>query len=87
MEKETLEESAERYAKKVFNERPNLDNNSKIWLVGGSTEGFIEGAKWQQERSYSEEEVLEITKKLHTEIGIQFSHEIKLWVIKQFKKK
>ena len=47
---ETLEEAAERYAEKVFNERPNLDNDSKIWLVGGSIEGFKDGAKWQQKR-------------------------------------
>jgi len=47
---ETLEEAAEKFAEKVFNERPNLDIDSKIWLVGGSTEGFINGAKWQQEQ-------------------------------------
>jgi len=41
----------------------------------------------KQQQGYSDEEVLEITKKLHTEIGIQFSNEIKLWVIEQFKKK
>ena len=27
-------------------------------------EGFIEGAKWQQERSYSEEEVIDLLKAL-----------------------
>ncbi len=59
MKKETLEEAAENYSERVFNERPNLEISEKIWLVGGSLEGFIEGAKWQQERSYSEEYISE----------------------------
>ena len=43
--KETLEEAAERYDSQYINRlRP----------------AFIAGAKWQQERSYSEEEVIEI---------------------------
>jgi hypothetical protein len=75
----TLEEVAE----KIYNEFPlrseSLNNLAK--------EKFIAGAKWQQERSYSEEEVLEIIKKLHTEIGIQFSNEIKEWCLKQLEKK
>ena len=33
-----------------------------IDICEASREGFIEGAKWQQERSYSEEEVKEIIK-------------------------
>ena len=43
--KETLEERADRYA---FG---GSSNNSHKY-------DFIQGAKWQQERSYSEEEVL-----------------------------
>ena len=49
MKQETLEQAAEKYAKQfdyAEDSSPNID--------------FIEGAKWQQERSYSEEEVLEI---------------------------
>ena len=47
--KETLEEVAERFTKVWFN------NNAF------TKELFIEGVKWQQDRSYSEEEVLEFT--------------------------
>jgi hypothetical protein len=42
--KETLEEAAEKYASISFNRQDLYD-------------GFIEGAKWQQERSYSEEDM------------------------------
>ena len=41
--KETLEEAAEKYENKDQHKRWKLD--------------FIEGAKWQQERSYSEEDM------------------------------
>ena len=47
--KETLEEAAEKYAKQfdyAEDSSPQID--------------FIEGAKWQQERSYSEKEVLKL---------------------------
>ena len=50
--KETLEEAAE----KSFNDSEYLYDKPKYTL------GFIEGAKWQQERMYSEEEVLELAK-------------------------
>ena len=63
MEKETLEEVAEKY-------------NDDFQIKGGSKaphiknvhimNHFIAGAKWQQEKSYSEEEVLIILYK-HTE--------------------
>lgn len=46
--KETLEEAAEKYIKE-------LDVQHYI-----SQEDFVLGAKWQQERSYSKEEVIEI---------------------------
>ena len=54
MTQETLEEAAERYSKRssaeVFQEAHKRD--------------FIAGAKWQQERSYSEEEVLQLLLRL-----------------------
>lgn len=49
---ETLEEAAENYAIDKQNE-----NASKYYIA---LESFQEGAKWQQERSYSEEEVLKL---------------------------
>jgi ClpP class serine protease len=47
--KETLEEAAEKYVK---NFAESVKSARKI--------GFIDGAKWQQERMYSEEEVLKL---------------------------
>ena len=46
MKQETLEEAAEKYENKDQHQRSKLD--------------FVEGAKWQQERMYSEEEVKEL---------------------------
>ena len=51
MKKETLEEAAEKFANNYGN--PEFDV--------GVVYGFIEGAKWQQERMYSEEEVRKIS--------------------------
>jgi hypothetical protein len=48
--KETLEEAAEKYAKTA----EGID----IPYQNGLYYGFVEGAKWQAERMYSEEEVL-----------------------------
>ena len=47
------QETLEEVAKKYFN---NFDKRF----------GFLEGAKWQQERSYSEEEVLDMTKQAYS---------------------
>jgi hypothetical protein len=55
---ETLEEAAERYASHSLKEERQKD----------LTMGFIEGAKWQAERMYSEEEVQLILSKLLTDI-------------------
>ena len=51
---ETLEEAAENYAIDKQNE-----NASKYYIA---LESFQQGAKWQQERSYSEEEAIEFAK-------------------------
>lgn len=53
-DKETLEEVAENYAIDKQNEK-----GSKYYMA---LESFQEGAKWQAEKSYSEEEVREIIK-------------------------
>ena len=47
-----LKEAAERFAETYF----NRDETS----MGNSKTSFIDGAKWQQERMYSEEEVKSI---------------------------
>jgi hypothetical protein len=69
---ETLEEAAEKYAKQfdyAEDSSPQLD--------------FIEGAKWQQERMYSEEEVIAIVEKSR-ETGLTAEY---LLLTEQFKKK
>lgn len=55
MEIETIEEAAEKYENENYNK---YDNKY-------CKDAFIEGAKWQQERSYSEAEVLKIINKFN----------------------
>ena len=71
--KETLEEVAEKSAIEQF------EAGSTTYILG-----FIEGAKWQQERSYSEEEVIAFTQWMYDYKGdINKVEEL----LKQFKKK
>jgi hypothetical protein len=72
MKQETLEEAIER----TKEEYP-------VWL---DEEAFILGAKWQQERSYSEEEVLEIIRQYALEEHLITSSKPNIW-FEQFKKK
>ena len=53
----------------------------------GWIEIFDKAKEMEKQQSYSEEEVLEIIKKLYVEIGFQFTNEIKEWCSKQFKNK
>ena len=56
MKQETLEEAAERFypiAKGGSMWMPSADDCNKA----NKQEGFIQGAKWQQERMYSEEDM------------------------------
>ena len=78
--KETLEEAAE----KVY---PNDGFKDEIWADIGEVfrEKFIEGAKWQQERMYSEEEVLEIIRQYALEEHLITSSKPDKW-FEQFKK-
>ena len=52
--KETLEEAVDKVAERKY--------GSTIYDLE-MVDAFIEGAKWQQERMYSEEEVIEIAKR------------------------
>ncbi len=52
--KETLEEAAEKYGK----------HNASGYFVEPKIKAFEDGAKWQQERMYSKEEVLNIIDKI-----------------------
>ena len=69
--KETLEEAAE-------HEWFNTNSRSAF------EEGFIQGAKWQQQRMYSEEEVNQLLIKFNQEI--QEVEDVREW-FEQFKKK
>jgi hypothetical protein len=75
---ETLEEVAEKEAS-LFYEKGSLDWNKYRQV-------FIEGAKWQQERSYSEEEVLDILKQYALEEHLITSSKPDVW-FEQFKNK
>jgi hypothetical protein len=71
MEKETLEEAAERLQKDKYGIFISKDAEVKGQLVidtarAAFLSGMTAGAKWQAERMYSEEEVLNILYK-HTE--------------------
>jgi hypothetical protein len=57
---EKLKEASENYGKEVLYKRKRnkkLTLDEEIWLCGGSITGFVDGAKYQAERMYSEEEV------------------------------
>jgi hypothetical protein len=74
---ETLEEAAENYARN--------ETDATLKLI--SKYSFKDGAKWQQERMYSEEDVLDILRKSHS---IEINSKMDSWIIKwfeQFKKK
>jgi len=73
---ETLEEVAERLAYDSTEENKGFP----------SIKRFIEGAKWQQQNSYSEEEVLSILNKHRTHLYTIKSQSDKEW-FEQFKKK
>ena len=78
MEKETLEEAAEKWLNKDgFNEFNHYDTRPS----------FIEGAKWQQERMYSEEEVLKLVDGAFHMYASSHRHDAKEWLVEQFKKK
>jgi len=62
MKQETLEEASEYFAHNNFNMHDT--NNYKALKVA-----FEQGAKYQQERSYSEEEVIKLLEKRDKDVG------------------
>ena len=78
--KETLEEAAKKYANKK-GDIPTTKLEDAIFK-----QGFIDGAKWQQERIYSKEEVLEIIDSLFHRYASSFRIDAKEYFL-QFKKK
>lgn len=86
METETIEEAAENHWRLQY--VMSLDETTKPYII----EDFKAGAKWVQERMYSEEEVKQITSKLfysmtNSEFGIKHTYEsFEKW-FEQHKKK
>lgn len=87
---ETLEEAAKKYAdiplKTIIDSEERYFNSNVR-----DYDSFIEGAKWQAERMYSEEETYRILHKLMMEIHIDGlliadDTDLKMW-FEQFKKK
>ena len=78
---ETLEEVAERLYQ-YQSENPPYTIITPIAKI----EGFIEGAKWQQERMYSEEEVIKILYQFHYDL-VNSNFDTKEQWFQQFKKK
>ena len=74
MEKETLEEAAQKYVEGGIYLNEPEKQQTEI--------SFYEGAKWQQERMYSEEEVIKIVEKSR-ETGLTAEF---LLLTEQFKK-
>jgi len=81
MKQETLEEAGE----KLY---PNRE--SFLYRFQNiERKAFTEGAKWQQERSYSEEEVLVLLQDIQAQVGIDYNDNFMFadkW-FEQFKKK
>jgi hypothetical protein len=90
-DKETLEEAAERYCEKVWGgykddvfKHDDIITDSTLSEI--SKTDFIAGAKWQQERMYSEEEVKQIIETTLIEYSDFVLADIPEW-FEQFKKK
>ena len=80
-EQETLEEAAVINYKKLYEGEP-LTQDVPI-------DAFKQGAKWQQERSYNEEEVLVLLQDIQSQVGIDYNDNFMFadkW-FEQFKKK
>lgn len=78
---ETLEEASARLAKIHCDVRVN-PNTTEFQIQ----QLIIKGAKWQEERMYSEEEVLELILKSKIETSNLYYEDMKEW-FEQFKKK
>ena len=86
---ETIEEAAENYARKQCDDMyDDIAPSGGSWGWETSTD-FIEGAKWQQERMYSEEEVYQLLYDLSAQVlnnKISTPKLLEKW-FEQFKKK
>lgn len=78
------------YVKETLEEAAEINSEKHHYALGQQSEfyqlGFIEGAKWQAERMYSEEEVLELILKSKIETSNLYYEDMKEW-FEQIKKK
>ena len=81
---EILEEAAEKYSEN-WEEITGLDYENVVPSEVNKLD-FINGAKWQQEKMYSKEEVLEIIDSLFHQYASSFRVDAKEYFL-QFKKK
>ena len=82
---ETLEEVAEKYASKIWD---YSDSNEKT-LHANCKKAFIKGAKWQQEKMYSEEDMFKFLDFINNRYYGSFSidkEDLQEW-FEQFKNK
>jgi hypothetical protein len=88
MEKETLEDREKR-AEELLKAAENVFTNSRENYK--ARRGFIEGANWQAERMYSEDEVDELVNNLISKFlnynGSSIDSEKLKWFYQQIKKK
>ena len=82
MEKETIEEAAEKYFDYNIFCDGITDFEKEI-----SIRSYIAGAKLQQEKMYSEEEVLKLVDGAFHMYASSKRHDAKEWLFEQFKKK
>jgi hypothetical protein len=93
----TLEEAAERLSKDAYKKHSLKDDRLSLdeqiqrsgGFIVGFKEGLKEGAKWQAERLYSEEEVYNLLYNLACEVVQDYDHtpkKLDKW-FEQFKKK
>jgi hypothetical protein len=64
-----------------------LEEAAEKHTYGNAYQNFIRGAQWQQERMYSEEEVLKLVDGAFHMYASHKRHDAKEWLIEQFKKK
>jgi hypothetical protein len=83
---EILEKAAGDYANEWEEIHPTLSPED-MTPIAVSKIDFIEGAKWQAERMYSEEEVLKLLNKFSHRDGMDKEENLTLIWFKQFKKK
>jgi len=83
---ETLEETAENYARKQCEDMYDIEGVTGASWGWETALDFIEGAKWQQERMYSEEKVWKLVNKLNNTLNIGSDLTLEEW-FEKFKKK